>query len=124
MSNELYTYSCVKYSLVIILSVKDITIKEFENEVLKSKSPVFVDFWAEWCGPCRVFSPIVEEISTEYEKKMKFFKLNVDDNPEVAEKYNVMSIPTAILFEKGEVKAMTIGAVPKENLKSWLNSNI
>jgi thioredoxin len=109
---------------VIILSVKDINTKEFENEVLKAKSPVLVDFWAEWCGPCRVFSPIIDDLSKEYDSKAKFYKLNVDDNPEVAERYNVMSIPTAILFEKGEVKAITIGAIPKENLKSWLNSNI
>lgn len=109
---------------MIYLAVKDVITKEFETEVLQSKSPVLVDFWAEWCGPCRVFSPIIEDISKEYDKKIKFYKLDVDNSPEIAEKYNVMSIPTAILFEKGEVKAMTIGAVPKENLKSWLNSNI
>ena len=109
---------------MIILAVKDISTKEFDSEVIKAKSPVLVDFWAEWCGPCRVFSPIIEDLSKEYDSKAKFYKLNVDDNPEVAERYNVMSIPTAILFERGEVKAITIGAIPKENLKSWLNSNI
>ena len=106
------------------MAIKDVTTKDFEAEVLKSRGPVLVDFWADWCGPCRVFSQTIEEISKEYGAKLKLFKLNVDDNPEVAEKFNVMSIPTAMLFEKGEVMAISIGALPKDRLKSWLNSNM
>lgn len=106
------------------MGVEDINKDAFDKDVLSSKTPVVVDFWAEWCGPCRVFSPIVEEVSTELNGKVKFYKLNVDDNPEIAERYNVMSIPTAILFDKGEIKAVSIGALPKESLKKWISTNM
>ena len=106
------------------MAVDDINKDNFDKDVLSAKTPVVVDFWAEWCGPCRVFSPIVDEVSTDYDKKVKFYKLNVDDNPEIAERYNVMSIPTAVLFEKGEVKAVSIGALPKESLKKWISTNL
>jgi len=106
------------------MAVDDINKDKFDADVLSSKTPVVVDFWAEWCGPCRVFSPIVEEVSNELDKKVRFYKLNVDDNPEIAERYNVMSIPTALLFDKGEVKAVSIGALPKESLKKWISSNL
>lgn len=106
------------------MAVDDINKDAFDKDVLSSKTPVVVDFWAEWCGPCRVFSPIVEEVSTELNGKVKFYKLNVDDNPEIAERYNVMSIPTAILFDKGEIKAVSIGALPKESLKKWISTNM
>jgi thioredoxin 1 len=85
---------------------------------------VVIDFWAEWCGPCRIFSPIVENISKDYENKVKFYKLNTDENPEIAEAYNVMSIPTAMLFENGEIKAISIGVVPLETFRRWLEENI
>ncbi len=110
--------------LVFSMAVDDINKDKFDADVLNSSTPVVVDFWAEWCGPCRVFSPIVEEVSGEFDKKVKFYKLNVDDNPEIAERYNVMSIPTAVLFEKGEVKAVSIGALPKESLKKWISTNL
>ncbi|MDE1855939.1 MAG: thioredoxin [Candidatus Micrarchaeota archaeon] len=106
------------------MGIDDINKDNFDKDVLSSKTPVVVDFWAEWCGPCRVFSPIIEEVSGEYANKVKFYKLNVDDNPEIAERYNVMSIPTAVLFEKGEVKAVSIGALPKESLKKWITTNL
>lgn len=102
----------------------DLTTKNFEDEVLKSKTPVVVDFWAEWCGPCRIFSPIVDEISKNYEPKVKFGKLNTDDNSEIAGKYNIMSIPSVLIFDKGEVKAMSVGALPKESFKKWLDKNL
>ncbi|HVA82867.1 MAG TPA: thioredoxin [Candidatus Aquilonibacter sp.] len=106
------------------MTVADINKDKFDKEVVGSKTPVVVDFWAEWCGPCRVFSPTVEEVSKELDGKVKFYKLNVDDNPEIAERYNVMSIPTAILFEAGEIKAVSIGALPKESLKKWISTNM
>lgn len=106
------------------MTVADINKDQFDKDVVGSKTPVVVDFWAEWCGPCRVFSPTVEEVSKELDGKVKFYKLNVDDNPEIAERYNVMSIPTAILFEAGEIKAVSIGALPKESLKKWISTNM
>lgn len=106
------------------MAVADINKDAFDKEVIGAKTPVVVDFWAEWCGPCRVFSPIVEEVDSELKGKVTFYKLNVDDNPEIAERYNVMSIPTAILFDNGEIKAVSIGALPKESLKKWISTNM
>ncbi|MEM3791430.1 MAG: thioredoxin [Candidatus Micrarchaeaceae archaeon] len=96
----------------------------FEEEVIKSKIPVVIDFWAEWCGPCRVYSPIIEEVSKDYEGKVKFARLNVDDNPSIAEKYEISAIPTTMIFENGKVKSMSIGAVSKESLKKWIDKNL
>ncbi|MDE1851527.1 MAG: thioredoxin [Candidatus Micrarchaeota archaeon] len=102
----------------------DLTKDNFDAEVLNAKQPVLVDFWAEWCGPCRIFSPIIEDVSKDYSSKVKFFKLNTDENSEIAARYNIMSIPTVLLFEKGEVKAMSVGALPKESFKKWLDKNL
>ncbi len=102
----------------------EFTTKNFEAEVLKSKVPVVVDFWGEWCGPCRIFSPIIDEVSKMYEPKVKFGKLSTDDNSDIAGKYNIMSIPCVLLFDKGEVKAMSVGALPKESFKKWLDKNL
>ncbi len=77
--------------------------QQFEQEVLNSANPVFVDFWAEWCGPCRAVSPVVEELSAEYDSKVNFVKINVDENCELAQKYNVFSIPTLAIFKNGEI---------------------
>ncbi len=96
----------------------------FEQEVLKSNVPVVIDFWAPWCGPCRVFSPVIDEVSKEYEGKAKFAKVNTDDNQEIAVKYNIMSIPTVMLFVEGKPKATSVGAVPKEALKKWILKNM
>lgn len=104
--------------------IKDINENEFEEEVLKSETPVVIDFWAEWCGPCRMFSPLIDEVSEEYNGKVKFVKIDVDKNQQLAGKYNVMSIPTAVLISKGELKAVSVGAIPKESLKEWINKNL
>ncbi len=107
------------------MAVSDLEQNEFEAKVLKSKVPVIIDFWAEWCGPCRIFSPIIDEVSKEYtEEKAAFFKVNVDENQEISEKFGIMSIPTCLIFENGTIKAQIVGAVPKESFRKWLGQNI
>jgi thioredoxin 1 len=104
--------------------ILDVSESNFEKEVLNSKVPVVVDFWAAWCTPCRIFSPIIEEVSKEYGNKVKFCKLNADENESVASTYSIMSIPTTLLFEDGEVKAMSVGVITKEALKLWIDKNL
>ncbi|MDE1856740.1 MAG: thioredoxin [Candidatus Micrarchaeota archaeon] len=106
------------------MTVTDVNEADFEKEVLGSKVPVVIDLWAEWCGPCRVYSPIVDEVAKGYDGKVKFVKVNVDDNEKLAVKYNVMSIPTTLLIVGGKVKAINVGAVPKETLKGWIDKNL
>lgn len=104
--------------------MKPITITDdnFETEVLKSENPVLIDFWAAWCGPCRIIAPIVEELVDEYSGKAKIGKLDVDDNQQTAIKYGVRSIPTLLIFKGGELKETIIGAVPKGQIVQKLNS--
>jgi thioredoxin 1 len=97
-----------------------ITSDNFQTEVVKSKMPVLIDFWAPWCGPCRMVSPIVDELEGEFEGNIKVVKINVDDEPEIASKFNVMSIPTLAVIKDGEVSATAVGARPKEDLKQLL----
>lgn len=106
------------------MSITDVTEANFEKQVLKSNVPVVVDIWAEWCGPCRLYAPIIEEVSKDYDGKVKFFKMNADENQKTLEKYDIMSIPTTLLIEGGIVKAMNIGAISKDALKKWLKSNL
>jgi len=94
---------------------------KFEESVLKAKTPVLVDFWAPWCSPCRMVAPIVDELSDEYEGKVSFFKVNVDNNQAVAGKYGVMSIPTLILFKDGKPVTNIVGFKPKDELKKNLD---
>ncbi len=98
--------------------------QQFEQEVLNSANPVFVDFWAEWCGPCRAVSPVVEELSSEYNGKVDFVKVNVDENNELAQKYNVFSIPTLAIFKNGEVVSQKMGAATKESFKTMIDSSL
>ena len=97
-------------------TTKSVTDADWEAEVLKSDVPVLVDFWAEWCGPCRMVSPVVEEIATEKSGALKVLKLNVDDNPETARRYKVMSIPTLMVFQGGDEKKRLVGARGKSQL--------
>ena len=97
--------------------VVEISDQSFETEVIKSEIPVVVDFWAPWCGPCRVLAPVTEKLAEAYTGKVKFCKINVDENPEMSMKYNVMSIPTLIFFKGGEQKGSSLGAVPEAALK-------
>ena len=98
--------------------------EQFEQEVLNSSNPVFVDFWAEWCGPCRMVSPVVEELSQEYEDKVDFVKINVDDNGDLAQKFNVFSIPTLAIFKDGQVISQKVGAATKESFKTMIDSSL
>ena len=95
--------------------------KTWETDVMSSSKPVFVDFWAEWCGPCRMVGPVVEELSGEYDDKVDFVKVNVDEANELASKYNVFSIPTLAIFNKGEIIAQQVGAASKEAYKNMID---
>lgn len=96
----------------------------FEADVLKSSTPVVVDFWAEWCGPCRMIAPSLDEISKEMNGKVKVVKLNVDENPGVAAKYGIRSIPTLMVFKNGQLASQKVGAAPKGDLSKWISASI
>jgi thioredoxin 1 len=98
-----------------------VTDDEFENQVLNSELPVLVDFWAPWCGPCRMLSPIVEDLSRDYGGQVVFAKLNTDENPQTPGQYGIMSIPSLLLFKGGEVVGRTVGMRPKPALKQWID---
>lgn len=105
-------------------AVAHVTSKTWESEVLKSDVPVFVDFWAEWCGPCRMVGPAVEQIGNLMEGKIKVAKVNVDENQEIAAKYGIQSIPSLLLFKGGNEIGRTIGAMPKESYLKFIESTL
>ncbi len=96
----------------------------FESDVLKSDLPVLVDYWAEWCGPCKMISPILDEIATSYQGKLRIAKVNVDENAQLTQKYGIRSIPTLMLFKDGNVQAQKIGALSKSQLAAFIETNI
>ena len=101
-----------------------VTDGSFEEDVLKAEDPVLVDYWAEWCGPCKAIAPILGEIAEEYAGRLKIAKLNIDDNPSTPPKYGIRGIPTLMLFKDGNVEATKVGALSKSQLAAFLDSNI
>jgi thioredoxin 1 len=106
------------------MAVEKVSDQNFDEDVLKSSAPVIVDFWAEWCGPCRMVAPILEEVSGELGEKVRIVKLNVDENPQTASRYGIMSIPTLLLFKDGKIASRQVGAAPKAKLVQWINGSI
>jgi thioredoxin 1 len=109
---------------VAAMTVGKVSDASFESDVLKSAEPVVVDFWAEWCGPCRMIAPALEEIAGQLGNKVKIVKLNVDENPNTAAKYGIMSIPTLMLFKNGEIASRQVGAAPKQKLHQWISGAV
>jgi len=101
-----------------------ITDSTFEQEVLQSQTPVLVDYWAEWCGPCKMIAPILDEVAKEYSGKLKVAKLNIDENAATPPKYGIRGIPTLMLFKNGNVEATKVGALSKSQLSAFIDSNI
>jgi thioredoxin 1 len=104
--------------------VAPVSDKSFQVDVLQSKEPVLVDFWAEWCGPCRTVAPVLEEVAGELKGRLKIVKLNVDENPETAAKYGIQSIPTLMIFKNGEMASRQIGAAPKAKIVQWITGAV
>ena len=104
------------------MTVNKVSDANFDAEVLKAKGPVVVDFWAEWCGPCRMIAPALEEIAGVMGDKVKIVKLNVDENPATASKYGIMPIPTLMIFKNGELASRQVGAAPKQKLEQWITT--
>ncbi|MDP7527540.1 MAG: thioredoxin TrxA [Candidatus Marinimicrobia bacterium] len=104
--------------------IKVVSDASFETDVVNSSQPVLVDFWAEWCGPCKALSPVLDEIANEYDGRVRIVKVNVDENAQIPPKYGIRGIPTMLLFKDGVVEATKVGALSKANLSAFLDSNI
>jgi thioredoxin 1 len=105
-------------------SIVHVTDASFEDDVLKAKKPVLVDFWAEWCGPCKMIAPMLDEVSGEYQEKLTIAKINIDDNPRTPQRFNVRGIPTLILFKNGQVEGQKVGALRKSDLTTFLDGKL
>jgi thioredoxin 1 len=105
-------------------ATKAVTDASFETDVLKSSGPVLVDFWAEWCGPCKMIGPMLEEIATEMQGQVTVAKMNLDENPMTPTKYGIRSIPTLMMFKNGQLTATKVGALPKQALQAWIKEQV
>jgi thioredoxin 1 len=106
------------------MAVGKVSDDTFDAEVLKASGPVVVDFWAEWCGPCKMIGPVLDEISGALGSKVKIVKLNVDESPATAQKYGIMSIPTLMIFKNGEMASRQVGAAPRAKLEQWITASV
>jgi thioredoxin 1 len=106
------------------MAVSKVSDDTFDAEVLKASGPVVVDFWAEWCGPCKMIAPVLDEISGALGSKVKIVKLNVDESPATAQKYGIMSIPTLLIFKNGEMASRQVGAAPRAKLEQWITASV
>lgn len=106
------------------MAVKHIEDGDFETQVLNADGPVLVDFWAEWCGPCKQIAPALDELSSEYDGKISIIKINIDENPEAPTTYGVRSIPTMMIFQDGQASATKVGAMPKSQIKQWIDESL
>ncbi len=104
--------------------ITEVSDTNFESEVLKSETPVLVDFWAPWCMPCRILSPILDKLAPQFEGKVKFVKMNTDENPAVPSKYDILGIPTMIIFDKGNIVEKQVGVLPPDQLKQFIENSI
>ena len=104
--------------------IAHVTDDSFDKEVLQASGPVLVDYWAEWCGPCKMIAPVLDDIASEYDGKLKVVKLNIDENPNTPPRYGIRGIPTLMLFKDGEVEATKVGAVSKSQLVAFIDSNL
>ena len=105
-------------------NIQEVTDQSFEHDVLQASTPVLVDYWAEWCGPCKAIAPILEEIAGDYADRLTIAKLNIDENPDTPPKYGIRGIPTLMLFKNGNVEATKIGALSKSQLTAFIDSNV
>ena len=105
-------------------NIVHISDESFEEEVLRSEKPVLIDYWAEWCGPCKMIAPVLDEIATEYSERLKVVKLNIDDNPQTPPKYGIRGIPTLMVFKNGGVEATKVGAVSKAQLTTFIEDSL
>jgi thioredoxin 1 len=121
VNNPLHSRRIRRVSSPHIVHTSDST---FSQDVLKSDKPVLLDFWAEWCGPCKMIAPILDELAAEYKDKVRIAKLNIDENPQTPPKFGIRGIPTLILFKNGAVEAQKVGAVSKTQLAAFLDSNL
>lgn len=106
------------------MAPKKVSDSSFQTDVLDSKTPVLVDYWAEWCGPCRMIGPSLDELSSELDGRLIVAKINIDENPQVPTKYGVRGIPTLMIFKNGQVTATKVGALPKNKIKEWIEASI
>ena len=106
------------------MSIKQVSNDSFDADVLKAEAPVLVDYWAEWCGPCKMIAPILDEVSRDYAEKLNVAKVNVDENQEIASKYGIRGIPTLMLFKDGQLAATKVGALSKAQLTAFIDSHL